>query len=206
MSIRESAAQMQQIRPSPGSIRSAMPTRSQFEAANARGLPVLAVCRGAQLVNAAEGGTLYLDLQRDRPSPVSHRLGEEGLTGVAHHVTLTPESTVARWMGLPEAPAPIAVNSQHHQGIRDLAPSLTATAHATDGLIEAYESNGGRLTGIQWHPEINWHDNAHAHSLLTGFVEACTGTPSVNQPGGDVNLTTSSYGRQLPDAMRSTQA
>jgi putative glutamine amidotransferase len=177
-----------------------------FEAASARGLPVLAICRGAQLVNAAEGGTLYLDLKRDRPSPIGHRLGEEGLTGVAHDVTLTPESTIARWMGLSEAPAPIAVNSQHHQGIRDLAASLRATAHAPDGLIEAYESNGGQLTGVQWHPEINWHDNAHARSLLTGFVEACAAIPNVNQPSGDADGTTSPCGRQLTDAIESTHA
>lgn len=177
-----------------------------FEASNARGLPVLAICRGAQLVNAAEGGTLYLDLKRDRPSPISHQLGEEGLTGFAHTVTLTPENTIARWMGLPEAPAPIAVNSQHHQGIRDLAPSLIATAHAPDGLIEAYEGNGGRLIGIQWHPEINWHYSAHAHSLLTGFVEECAAAPDVAPPSGDANETTPSYGRQLTNAIKTMQA
>jgi putative glutamine amidotransferase len=141
-----------------------------FEAAFTRDVPTLAICRGAQLVNAHRGGTLYADLPRDRPSDVQHRLGEERLLESAHEVDIEPESRLSRWTGVSGA---LAVNSQHHQGIRDLAPGFVVTARATDGLVEGYESLDGRFTAVQWHPEVNWSVCPVSRRLLEGFLSSC---------------------------------
>ncbi len=141
-----------------------------FESAWRRGIPTLAVCRGAQLVNAARGGTLYVDLDRDHPSNVDHRRTEEDLIHVSHRVDVVPGSRVAGWLG---QDGPISVNSQHHQGIRELAPGFVATAVADDGLIEAYEATDQAVTGVQWHPEVNWQHDELAKRLLSGFIESC---------------------------------
>jgi putative glutamine amidotransferase len=141
-----------------------------FESAWRRGIPTLAICRGAQLVNAARGGTLYLDLDRDHPSDVDHRRTEEELIDVSHRVDVVAGSRVAGWLG---EDGPISVNSQHHQGIRELPPGFVATATADDGLIEAYEATDQAVTGVQWHPEVNWPRDELALRLLRGFVDSC---------------------------------
>lgn len=142
-----------------------------FEAAWNLGIPTLAICRGAQLITAARGGTLYADLPRDHPSAIAHRLGEEALVGTAHDVDLVPDSRIASWT---QAGPTMAVNSQHHQGVRQLAPGFTAVAHAPDGLIEAFESPDRPVTGIQWHPEINWATSEFSSRILEGFVSSCS--------------------------------
>lgn len=141
-----------------------------FQSAWRRGIPTLAICRGAQLVNAARGGRLYVDLARDRPSHVEHRRTEEELTDVTHRVDVVDGSRLAGWLG---QGGPISVNSQHHQGLRDLAPGFVATATAEDGLIEAYEATGQPVTAVQWHPEVNWPDSEPARRLLRGFIASC---------------------------------
>lgn len=144
-----------------------------FESAWRRGIPTLAFCRGAQLVNAARGGTLYVDLDRDHPSDVDHRRTEEELIDVSHGVEVVPGSRIAGWFG---KGGPISVNSQHHQGIRELAPGFVATAIADDGLIEAYEATDQAVTCVQWHPEVNWQHDELAKRLLRGFIESCRPT------------------------------
>ncbi len=149
---------------------------SAFTAAWARQIPILAVCRGLQLVNVACGGTLVADLARDRPSALDHRPGEHRLTELAHRVTVAPVSRIAGWIG---TSGEIEVNSQHHQGVDVLGSDLIATAHAADGLTEAFESTTGSLTAVQWHPEINWQQDHLASRLMSGFVASCrASTPS----------------------------
>jgi putative glutamine amidotransferase len=145
-----------------------------FESAWRRGIPTLAICRGAQLVNAARGGTLYLDLDRDHPSDVDHRRTEEELIDVGHRVHVVAGSRVAEWLGTHGS---ISVNSQHHQGVRELAPGFVATATADDGLVEAYESIDQPVTGVQWHPEVNWSYDELAKRLVAGFIESCRPSP-----------------------------
>ncbi|NYI44535.1 putative glutamine amidotransferase [Nocardioides aromaticivorans] len=144
--------------------------RSALDAAFASGIPVLAICRGLQFVNVVLGGTLYADLARDRPGPIAHRAGEEVLDRVCHDVEVEPGTLLAAWLG---DAGTIAVNSEHHQGIRDLAPGLTAVAHAPDGLVEAVQLPERRLVGVQWHPEILWPNEPSSLDLLVGFVEEC---------------------------------
>jgi putative glutamine amidotransferase len=155
-------------------LRGVNPHRDEAElaaldAAVARGVPVLAICRGAQLVNVAHGGTLYVDLGRDLPSELRHRESEEALGEPLHDVEVVAGTKLAAWTG----GGTIGVNSQHHQGIRTLAEGLVASAHAPDGLVEAFEHPATRLTAIQWHPEVLWPAVDHALGLLSGFVGEC---------------------------------
>ena len=145
-----------------------------FESAWRRRIPTLAICRGAQLVNATRGGTLYADLTRDFPSDISHRRTEEELLSLAHPVSVAAGSRLAKWLNQDGA---LSVNSQHHQGIRRLAHGFTATAWADDGLIEAYEAVDQPLTAIQWHPEINWGNSEMSRRVLRGFVDSCRRAP-----------------------------
>ncbi|XBB66522.1 gamma-glutamyl-gamma-aminobutyrate hydrolase family protein [Nocardioides sp. WV_118_6] len=164
-------------------LRGVNPHRDESElaaldAALDRRLPVLAICRGAQLVNVARGGTLYVDLGRDLPSELRHRESEEALGEPLHDVDVVAGTTLAAWTG----GGTIGVNSQHHQGIRTLAAGLVPSAHAPDGLIEAYEDPAARLVAIQWHPEVLWPVAEHALGLLRGFVAEC-GAPAAGAAG-----------------------
>ncbi len=142
-----------------------------FEAAWRRGLPTLAICRGAQLVNAQRGGTLYADLVRDQGSAIVHRPGEDHLMEMAHDVEVTAGSRLAEWMATEGV---VAVNSQHHQGIRDLADGFVVAARAADGLIEAYESTERPFLAVQWHPEVNWSVEDSSRRLLEAFIACCS--------------------------------
>ncbi|MFC5995373.1 gamma-glutamyl-gamma-aminobutyrate hydrolase family protein [Pseudonocardia hispaniensis] len=140
-------------------------------AARAQGKPVLGICRGAQLTNVALGGTLYPDLDRDRPGSLKHRYSEQELRQVHHQVHLeSGKSRLSTWL---DGACEIAVNSLHHQGVCDLAPGVTVTATAPDGLVEAFETPGELITCVQWHPETLWAHQEHARALLAGFVESC---------------------------------
>ncbi|OBF19785.1 gamma-glutamyl-gamma-aminobutyrate hydrolase family protein [Mycobacterium sp. ACS4331] len=151
-----------------------------FEAAWQRGVPTLAICRGAQLVNVQRGGTLYVDLARDHASDVVHRLGEDRLMEMAHEVEVTTGSRLAEWMA---RDGMLPVNSQHHQGIRDLADGFVVAARAADGLIEAYESTERPFLAVQWHPEVNWSVENSSRRLLESFI-ACCSTSDLAGVGG----------------------
>lgn len=115
-----------------------------LDAALARDRPVLAICRGIQLVNVSRGGTLHahLDAHLDAYPP-----------GTRHDVLVEPGSTLGRLYG-----ASARVNSLHHQSIERLGRDLVVTARAPDGVIEGIElprddQHGTALLGVQWHPE-----------------------------------------------------
>ena len=105
-------------------------------AARARRMPILAICRGIQILNVALGGTLYQDLDSERPGPFTHT-GETS----RHTVRIEPGSLLERTLGGGSGRnnRSATVNSRHHQAIRDLAPGLRAVAWAEDGVIEAVE-------------------------------------------------------------------
>lgn len=114
-----------------------------------RGLPVLAVCRGIQLLNVALGGTLVQDLPTADP-PCAGHMALHSWNGTAHPVRLEPGTLLHRLLG-PEIP----VNSLHHQAVDTVAPGLRVCARAPDGVIEAVEHRGERfVVGLQWHPEM----------------------------------------------------
>ena len=132
-------------------------------AARSRGIPVLGICRGIQILNVAYGGTLYQDLPSERPTAIDHADEQQ-----RHGIRVAPDSLAHRIVRKLE----LSVNSRHHQGIRDLAPGLKATAWADDGLVEAIEPAGSDgeaswLLGVQWHPEDDTEQ-----SLFRGFARA----------------------------------
>ena len=148
---------------------------SLLEWALADGLPVLAICRGIQVLNVALGGSLYQDLPTDRPLDVGHdQMKAEPpvpRTRSSHPVTVLPGSFLGNLIGEGE----LSVNSMHHQGIKALAPTLLPVAYAPDGLIEGVEANdpapGGFLVGVQWHPEeLARADDSASQRLFEGFV------------------------------------
>ena len=110
-------------------------------AAIASGKPVLAICRGAQLMNVMLGGSLYQDLPTQLGSSVKHGGGATNWIGLA-------EGGVLRDIFGADS---IQVNSYHHQAVKDLAPGLTVTARAADGVVEAYETP--QIWAVQFHPE-----------------------------------------------------
>jgi len=155
------------------SLRDINPQRDQVEIFLAQhavrhGKPLLAICRGHQIMNVALGGTLWQDIATLMPKAIQH---DNYLTSprsfLAHSVQISPQTTLSRWLNTTEIP----VNSLHHQGVRDLAPELTTTAVAPDGLIEGVEVNGHPFAvGVQWHPENLIHDNPTMLGLFTGLV------------------------------------
>ncbi|HEY9720490.1 MAG TPA: gamma-glutamyl-gamma-aminobutyrate hydrolase family protein, partial [Oscillatoriaceae cyanobacterium] len=111
-------------------------------------MPILGVCRGLQIMNVALGGTLWQDLPSQRPSHVHHSQRDHRYKAV-HPMKVDPESRLGKLL-----PRVIAVNSLHHQGIKDLAAGLRATAFSPDGLVEAVESDDHACRlAVQWHPE-----------------------------------------------------
>ena len=155
------------------------PDRDAYELALARGalergLPILAICRGVQLLNVAAGGTLVQDIPSQRPSPVAHAVREPE-TAMAHQVRVVPESRLAAILQ-PEGAKAIDVNSRHHQAVDRVAPGFVVSAVAPDGIVEAIERPVGSFcVGVQWHPENYWATGTFA-SLFRAFVHACEGT------------------------------
>jgi putative glutamine amidotransferase len=139
-----------------------------FAAARLRELPILGICRGIQVINVAMGGTLYQDLPTERPALVEHQ-PEGGRDRRCHRLRIQPGSRTALALGTTS----VAVNSSHHQAIKDLAPGLIATAWTDDDLIEAAETRHGLpwVLAVQWHPEeMCAQDNEPDRGLFTALV------------------------------------
>jgi len=134
--------------------------------------PLLGLCRGLQVINVALGGTLYQDIGADKPGSLKHDcFPTEGYRRdyLAHDVALGDGSRLRAAFARPT----IAVNSMHHQGIKDLAPALLASGVAPDGLVEGVESrNGHFLVGVQWHPEVYESTDPPTRRLFQSFIEA----------------------------------
>jgi putative glutamine amidotransferase len=144
-----------------------------FEEARRAGLPILGICRGLQVVNVALGGTLVQDIPSERPSPVVHQRTRDEKTRRDHRVAFTPGSELSRIAGVSDA----AVNSRHHQAIEDVAPELTISAVAPDGVPEAVEAAGKPwLVAVQWHPE-NLAGDALSRRLFLEFVRRARARP-----------------------------
>ena len=133
------------------------------------GVPFLGICRGIQVINVALGGTLFTDITDQAPQPLKHdQYPDIPRDFLAHSVALEPDSRLAQILG----GVSFQVNSLHHQGLEQLAPSLRAVGYAPDRLIEAVElPNHPFGLGVQWHPE--WlQDDAPQRELFRAFVQA----------------------------------
>lgn len=144
-----------------------------LEAAIARGMPTLCICRGFQELNVALGGTLHQHIQ-EQPGRMDHREDHDAPVEVryapAHDVNVAEGGVLATIV----AERSFAVNSLHSQGIDRLAASLHADAVAPDGTIEAVSMPGakGFLLGIQWHPEWLWWENPVSRAIFAAFGKA----------------------------------
>ena len=138
-----------------------------FAAGKERHLPILAICRGLQLVNVALGGTLWQDLPSEFESQLNHDIGDRWDIR-SHPIALYPDTQLHDTLMCET----LVVNSFHHQAIRDLAPGLVVSATAEDGIIEAVEQyDNGWLLGVQWHPESFWRESdAPDASLFRALV------------------------------------
>ncbi len=151
------------------------PRRFEFELdlvhlAVARRLPLLGICGGMQAINVALGGSLIQDLKAQWASPLQHRARGRA-TRLAHGVAITSGSLLRRILRL----AHIRVNSSHHQAIRQVAPTLRASAFASDGVIEAVEApRHPFLLGVQWHPEFLYDRHAVHRRLFQAFLQAAS--------------------------------
>ncbi len=132
-----------------------------------KGIPVLGICRGLQVMNCALGGTLYQDLLQSFSRDINHSRSDAPSDPI-HEVRVLQGSLLSAAVGS-EA---LRVNSRHHQGIRKLAPTLTACAKASDGLIEGIEMpQHPFFLGIQWHPESMSSRDMNQQALFNTLVE-----------------------------------
>jgi putative glutamine amidotransferase len=153
--------------------------RDEFEiglvdAARARKLPILAICRGIQLLNVARGGTLVQDIPSQLTGALPHSLPVPPnlAYSLAHEVWIEKDSLLAKLLGDRLADDTCEVNSRHHQAVKDVGRGLRVTATAPDGVIEAIEDPAAAFClGVQWHPE-NFFRTGEFRALFEGFLEA----------------------------------
>jgi putative glutamine amidotransferase len=161
-----------------------------IRAAVARGVPLLAICRGFQELNVALGGSLHQRLQ-DLPDRMDHSAPMQPSsrirTGKAHAVRVVPGGWLHRLAGMTE----IAVNSLHNQGINQLAPGLVSEGVAPDGTIEAVRVAAsqagpaiGYAVGVQWHPEYDWRTDALSKAIFEQFGSAVLAYTGAARLGG----------------------
>jgi putative glutamine amidotransferase len=144
-----------------------------LEHATTANKPVLAVCRGIQILNVARGGTLYQDVAEQVPAAMKHDYfptpAQPSRSYLAHEISVRADSHLGESVGEPVVP----VNSMHHQAIKDLAPGLRPTAFAPDGIIEAVEGEREKfLVAVQWHPEELLDTQPGMKRLFTAFAAA----------------------------------
>ena len=168
-------------------VEDAEPGRDEFEIDLARravaaDLPLLAICRGAQVLNVAAGGTLVQDIPSAVPSDLRHTI-QEPRNAVAHDVAVTPGSRLERALGSAvDASHSCRVNSRHHQSVGRVGAGLTASATASDGIVEAIErADAAFCVGVQWHPENFWRGGEFS-PLFDAFIAAARDRTRLSTP------------------------
>lgn len=146
--------------------------RTEFELAMTKGAlaadkPVLGICGGQQLLNVALGGTLIQHIPDEVPQALAHEQPNPR-TEAGHKVAIAPGTLLHRITGSDE----MAVNSAHHQAVKDAAPGLVVDARAPDGVIEGIEDPRHHFCiGVQWHPEYGIDPGDKR--LFAAFIAAC---------------------------------
>lgn len=164
------------------SVVQVAPERDEFEIglvreARRRELPILAICRGLQVLNVAAGGTLIQDIASQVTGALEHKQAlpskQTADHPFAHEVWLEKDSLLAKLMRerLTDGDS-VEVNSRHHQAVNKVAEGFDVSATAPDGVIEAIEDPRARFClGVQWHPENFWR-TGEFRPLFEGFVDA----------------------------------
>lgn len=138
-----------------------------YRVARERGLPILGICRGIQVVAVAEGGDLHQHLPAVPGLHQHEQHARDG--GAVHRVRIAEGSALRDAVGADE----LAVNSYHHQGIDRVPDALRVTARADDGVVEALEATvGAFLLAVQWHPEMAFERNPLQLAPFEAFARA----------------------------------
>lgn len=149
------------------------PARDAFELELARiaflkGVPVLGICRGIQVMNIADGGDIYQDIYNQTDSRLAHEQ-DAPRSHPTHSVEVCENTGLAHTTGA----AVLHVNSYHHQAVRSLGTSFVLAGIAKDGVTEAIESSRGNYAlGVQWHPEHMLGNDACSRAIFSSFIEA----------------------------------
>ena len=132
--------------------------------------PLIAICRGIQLVNVGLGGTLYQDIPSQIGTDIAHKQ-TEGRFEPSHSVNIIENTPLCAMTG---GKASMIANSFHHQAIKELGRGLEVMARAEDDIIEAvYMPEKPYVRAYQWHPERLWQIDADNLAIFTEFVKAC---------------------------------
>jgi putative glutamine amidotransferase len=161
----------------------AEPGRDEFEIdlarrAMAADLPLLAICRGAQVLNVAAGGSLVQDIPSAVEAGLTHSIAEPKNLE-CHVIAVAPGSRLAQALGTRvDAACSCRVNSRHHQSVDRPGHGLVVTATAADGVVEGIEAPANRFCiGVQWHPENFW-ETGEFRGLFDAFVRAASSRPA----------------------------
>ena len=130
--------------------------------------PILGICRGTQLINAALGGSLFQDIPSQFTDSTLKHMQDIISFDTDHSVDIEPGSRLHALFG-----PRMLINSRHHQSIKEPGEGLLITAHAPDGVVEAAQHKTLPIDLIQWHPELLMHTNNAMLPLFASFVEKC---------------------------------
>jgi putative glutamine amidotransferase len=133
-------------------------------------LPTLAICRGEQMLNVAEGGTLFADIYSQNNIKTVHTKNKETKVDARHEIDIVPGTLLGKIVRTHHG----EINSSHHQAVHDVAPDLRVSARATDGTIEALEWKNPEgkpfLLAVQWHPERMESGAPLSENILKHFL------------------------------------
>lgn len=141
---------------------------SLVRAAMSADMPVLAICRGIQVLNVALGGTLHQHITMP-DEEIAHGFNQQWST---HRVNVVEGSALAQAMKTAIA----TCSSHHHQAVDEVADGLVVSARAEDDTIEGLETTGGRVIGVQWHPEMTAAEDPAQQALFDWLVRAASQT------------------------------
>jgi putative glutamine amidotransferase len=132
-------------------------------------MPIFAVCRGAQVLNVAAGGTLYQDIHSQLSADCLRHFQDYSVEWPSHGIQVGAGTRLREIIGEEK----VLVNSYHHQAVKDLAPGFVITARASDGVVEGIESSHHTyVVGVQWHPELLFQERDFNLALFRSHVEA----------------------------------
>jgi len=148
--------------------------RLVLEAAEARDIPVLAICYGMQALNVSRGGTLIQDIGSQLEDAVKHQQGTPR-GRASHAISVERDSILGGMKAVSLNGDSIRVNSHHHQAIGKVGDRLKAVAWATDGIVECIEDTREVkfIVGVQWHPELSYRSDALSGEIFKAFVDSC---------------------------------
>ena len=136
-----------------------------------RDVPLFAICRGVQVLNVAEGGTLVQDIPSALETDLNHAVNQPK-TDHTHAIAVAPGTKLAAALGDAAPNETCSVNSRHHQAVGAVAPDFVVSATSPDGIVEAIERPASTfVVGVQWHPENFWRTGEFA-GLFRDFVAA----------------------------------